>query len=538
MLRRPSHLLLLLRHLSSSTRAVFPLPPNAHAADLWISKALSTSFLLFPSSLPLLFKRLHLSPLAASLAITRLQQVASTLSAFHFFLLTRDHLSITHSIPTYKLLINSLSLSGHMPDALNLFDEMLTACHYSPDESFLGFLIESCVANGLLDSALDLLSRAPHFGFQLGPSRYNNIMTGLVNSSRVKDAIIFFKDHLVLGQFTPDIWSFNIVLKAMCTLGDMNSALELLDEMRKLGYSPDIVTYNTLVNGLCKANQVNKAYSFLKRLRLKGLVVPNVITFTSVISSYCKLGKMNDARKVFDEMLHSGIKPNRVTYNVLIDGYGKNGDIHSACMMYDRMMHGGCPADIITITSLINGYCMNNQLDQAMRLWNEMGLKGLRPNVYTYSVMIHYLCKLNRLEDAIRFLDELTMREDIVPKAFVYNPVLDGLCRIGNVDKANRILTEMEKRKGYPDKYTYTILIIGYCMKGRMEDAITLFHRMFDTGCKPDNVATRSLVSCLLKAGLPNQASTIMSRLSFDNFSVKDDHLVLGRKIPEVSVAV
>jgi pentatricopeptide repeat protein len=525
MLPRPSHILL--RHLSFSPHAFIP----PHPSDIWISKALSTSFLLLPSSLPL-FGRLNLSPLVASLAISRIKKVTSTHSAFQFFILTRDQLSITHTVPTYKLLINALSLAGEMINALKLFDEMLTTCQCSPDENALGYLIESCMANGLIDSAMQLISRAPHFGIRLGPSRYNNIMTGLMNSNRPKDAIIFFKEQLGLNRFSPDVWSFNIVLKAFCSLGDVYGALELLDKMRKLGYSPDIVTHNTMVNGLCKANQVDEAYNLLKRIQLEGLGMPNVITYTSVISAYCKSGEIRKAREVFDEMLDSGIKPNRVSYNVLIDGYGKNGDMHSACTMYDSMILGGCPADIITITSLINGYCINNQLDNAMRLWNEMGLKGLKPNVYTFSVMIHYLCKINRLEEALRLLGELTKRNDILPKSFVYNPILDGLCRIGNVDEANKILYEMEKRKGYPDKYTYTILIIGHCMKGRMEEAIALFYKMCDTGCNPDIIATRSVASCLLKAGLPNQASLIMSRSNCDTFPVKGDHLALVRKKP------
>ncbi|XP_078166093.1 pentatricopeptide repeat (PPR) superfamily protein [Carex rostrata] len=531
MLPRPSHLLL--RHLSFSPHPLIP----PQASDIWISKALSTSFLLVPSSLPL-YRRLNLSPFVASLAIARIKQVTNTFSAFNLFLFTRNQLCITHSIDTYKLLINYLSLADQMVDALKLFDEMLTTCRDSPDENFIGFLIESFVANGLLDSAMDLVPRAQDFGFRLGPSRYNNIMTGLMNSNRGKDAIVFFKEQLSLNRFTPDVWSFNIVLKAFCSSGDVYGALEMLDKMRKLGYSPDIITHNTLVNGMCKANQVDGAYNFMKKLQLEGLGVTNVITYTSVITAYCKIGKMCEAHKVFDEMLDSGIKPNRITYNVLIDGYGKSGDMNSASAMYERMVLSGWSADIITITSLINGYCINNQLDMAMMLWNEMGLKGLRPNIYTFSVIIHYLCKMNRLEEAVRFLNELTKRNDIIPKAFVYNPVLYGLCRIGNVDEANRLLYEMEKRKGYPDKYTYTILIIGHCMKGRMEEAITLFYRMSDTGCKPDNTATHSLVSCLLKAGLPNQASIIMSRFNCDNFSVKDDNLALVRKSPEVSVAV
>jgi pentatricopeptide repeat protein len=178
--------------------------------------------------------------------------------------------------------------------------------------------------------------------------------------------------------------------------------------------------------------------------------------------------------------------------------------------MYWQLILHSCPPDVVTFNSLIDGYCRCGQLDDAMRIWMEMGQHHIQPNVYTFSIIIHSLCTQNRSAEALSLLRELNMRADIVPQTFIYNPIIDILCKGGKVDEANLIVTDMEEKGCHPDKYTYTILIIGHCMKGRIPEAVTLFHKMVETGCRPDNITINSFISCVLKAGMPNEVHQIM----------------------------
>ena len=60
------------------------------------------------------------------------------------------------------------------------------------------------------------------------------------------------------------------------------------------------------------------------------------------------------------------------------------------------------------------------------------------------------------------------------------------------------------------DRFTYTIMIVGHCMKGRMSEAINLFHEMLRVGCYPDSVSVQALIYCLIKAGMPNEAMSVL----------------------------
>ena len=135
--------------------------------------------------------------------------------------------------------------------------------------------------------------------------------------------------------------------------------------------------------------------------------------------------------------------------------------------------------------------------------------------MYTFSVLINALCKENRLNEARDLLRPLRWKED-VPRPFIYNPVIDRFCKVGNLEEANLIVGELEAKRCNPDKVTFTILIFGHCMKGRMAEAINIYNKMLTIGCAPDQITLNSLTSCLLKAGMPDEAFRIMQTASED----------------------
>jgi pentatricopeptide repeat protein len=379
-----------------------------------------------------------------------------------------------------------------------------------PDAGFLSFVAGSCASAGLLDDAAALLSKASRCGCCMEPYTCNRLMNSFIDHGRAQDAFALFEGWIRDRLYSPDIWSFNVVIKGVCRVGNIQKALELVERMHEFGCSPDTVTHNILVDGLCRTKEVDKGREVLRRLQRDGVCMANVVTYTSVISGYCKAGRMEDATSVYNDMIDCGTTPNTVTHNVLINGYGKVGDMESAERVYQQMILRRCPPDVVTFSSLIDGYCRRGQLAGVMGVWNKMAQFHIQPNLYTFSITIHSLCRQSRSEEAIDLLRELSKRVDIAPQAFIYNPLVDILCKRGKLDEANLIVTDMQEKGCHPDKYTYTILIIGHCMKGRISEAVSLFHKMAETGCYPDNITVNSFISCLLKAGMPNEIDHIM----------------------------
>ncbi|KAF2298544.1 hypothetical protein GH714_024060 [Hevea brasiliensis] len=417
----------------------------------------------------------NLTPVIAFEVIKRFYNPKVGLKFLEF---SRLNLSLIHSFSTYNWLMRSLCQMGLYDLAKMVFDYMKSDGHL-PDGTLLGFLVTSFVQAGKFDLARKLFAdvQAEEIGISLFV--YNSLLNELVKRNQVNEAICLFKEHLAL-QSPPDTWTFNILIR-------------------------------------------DRACDLLKEVQSRKDCSPDVVTYTSIISGFCKLGKMGEASVLFEEMIRSGINPNVVTFNVLIDGFGKNGDMVAAEAMHEKMVSFGCVPDVVTFTSLIDGYCRTGQVHLGLKRWDAMKARNVSPNVYTYAVLVNALCKENRIHEARGFL-RLLKCSNVIPKPFIYNPVIDGYCKSGNVDEANVIVTEMEEKRCNPDKVTFTILIIGHCMKGRIREAIDIFNKMLAIGCAPDSITVRSLVSCLLKAGMPNEAFHIVQRspedlnLSFSSF--------------------
>ncbi|CAM8966903.1 unnamed protein product [Rhodiola kirilowii] len=433
--------------------------------------------------------------------------------AFRFVDFTRNSLNLSHSINTYNFLVTLLS-ENRLHELAQLAMRFAKEDGIYPHPSAVAVFFESLVELGKIDEAKRFIIEVETRQAGMGVALCNVLLNLLVKMDRVAEAVSVFREFLTV-HCRPDTCSFNIVMRGLSRAGKVGEAFDFFNDMEKFGCRPDIFTYNALVDGLCRVNEVNRARDLLKELLSGDDICPNVVTYTSLISGYCKLGRMEEAITLFDEMIQSDIKPNIYTFNVLIDGFGKDEDMLSAGNMYEKMLLNGCAPNVITFTSLIDGYCKSFLVEQGLKLWEEMGKRNLPPNVHTFCVIIHGLCRENRLPEAHDFLRLLKCR-NIVPKAFVYNPIIDGYCKSGNVDEANAVVTEMEEMGSRHDKITYTILMIGHCMKGRFSEAIGIFNKMLAAKCTPDDITVKSVVSCLLKAGMVNEAYRIKNIVSED----------------------
>ncbi|KAL5572341.1 hypothetical protein UlMin_021938 [Ulmus minor] len=495
----------------SRTRPSFPEREVISNSEAWFVKVVCTLFL---RSHPLDCCFGYLSKnLSSSIAFEVIKRLNNPKLGLKFFELTRVNLNVNHNFSTYNLLMRSLCQLGLHDSAKLVFDWMRSDGH-SPDNSIIELMVSSYARVGNLHIAEKLLDEVQSDEFRVSSFVYNSLLSVLVKRNQVDEAVGLFKKRMVLHS-DPDIWTFNILIRGLCGIGKLDSAFEFMNEMGNFGCPPDIVTVNTMINGLCRANEVDRGCALLKEIQSRSGISPNVVTFTSIISSYCKLGRMEEASFVFSEMISSGIKPNDFTFNALIDGFGKAGKMDSAVSLYDKMLAHGYHPDVVTFTALIDGYCRDGQLNQGLKLWHEMNARNVSPNGYTFSVLIHALCKDNRLREAHDFLRQLN-QSNVVAKSFMYNPVIDGFCKAGNIDEASLIAAEMEKKRCKPDKMTFTILILGNCMKGRMSKAIGIFNKMLAIGCAPDKITVDSLISCLMKAGMAEEANIIRKTAAED----------------------
>ncbi|KAG5101552.1 hypothetical protein JHK84_046521 [Glycine max] len=365
------------------------------------------------------------------------------LMTFSFFTAIRasHYRTLTQATASDKGLIITTPDSWFVKIVSTLF-----LCSNSLDDRFLGYFREHLTPSHVLEVV----------------KRFNNPNLGFK----------FFRFTRERLSMSHSFWTYNMLLRSLCQAGLHNSAKLLYDSMRSDGQLPDSRLLGFLVSSFALADRFDVSKELLAEAQCSGVQV-DVIVYNNFLNILIKHNRLDDAICLFRELMRS----------------------HS-CL------------DAFTFNILIRGLCTAGDVDEAFELLGDMGSFGCSPDIVTA------LCKSNRLQEA-RNLLRILKQSDIVPLAFVYNPVIDGYCKSGNIDEANAIVAEMEE-KCKPDKLTFTILIIGHCMKGRTPEAIGIFYKMLASGCTPDDITIRTLSSCLLKSGMPGEAARIKETL-FEN---------------------
>ncbi|OMO50407.1 hypothetical protein CCACVL1_30459 [Corchorus capsularis] len=193
------------------------------------------------------------------------------------------------------------------------------------------------------------------------------------------------------------------LIKVLGEEGLVNEALACFYRMKQFHCKPDVFAYNMIIHALCRVGNFNKARFLLEQMELPGFrCPPDVYTYTILISSYCKFSMQTGCRKAirrrlyeanhfFREMLFKGFVPDVVTYNCLIDGCCKTYRIERALELFDDMKKRDCVPNRITYNSFIRYYCAVNEIDkgrvlQAKDFLLELIDGGSTPREYTYGV--------------------------------------------------------------------------------------------------------------------------------------------------------
>ncbi|KAH1211567.1 Pentatricopeptide repeat-containing protein, mitochondrial [Glycine max] len=96
---------------------------------------------------------------------------------------------------------------------------------------------------------------------------YNVVLDILVDGDCPRVAPNVYYDMLSRGV-SPTVYTFGVVMKALCIVNEVNSACSLLRDMAKHGCVPNSVIYQTLIHALCENNRVSEAIQLLEDMFL------------------------------------------------------------------------------------------------------------------------------------------------------------------------------------------------------------------------------------------------------------------------------
>ncbi|CAM8901559.1 unnamed protein product [Rhodiola kirilowii] len=453
-----------------------------------------------------------------------------------------------------------------------------------PDLFSLSRLMKSYSKIGGTAYGFGVLGLVLKLGYTMNNIGISSLMHALCNELRINEAALLFQKMKTHLGCTPNIVTYGVLLKGLCSTGNSRIAFNLHEQIADGTHDLsgvlqiNFICYSTLIDGLCKDGFIDKAEELFLEMKKKD-ISPDVITYNIVIGGLCRAGKWEEAQAMFHEMLDQGLSPNIVTYGVLLKGLCSTGNSRIALNLHEQIadgthdLSGVLQMNFICYGTLIDGLCKDGLIDKAKELFLEMKKKdispnvitytvvidglnragkweeaqamfhemldqGLSPDVFTFNVLINALAKMGKCKEAIELLIFM-IQGGQMPDVVTYNTLMDGIYNEGNVEDLKEFFVSMDKKGIALDVVSYNILIKGYCKHGMIHEANEEYRRMIQKGVKPNIRTVNTLSEAMLLKGMESEAIELKSDFLAKKEDL-DDCLVRGAslKCPEFATIV
>lgn len=235
--------------------------------------------------------------------------------------------------------------------------------------------------------------------------------------------------------------SFNALLSAYVNSRKVDEAMKVFKELpEKLGITPDLVTYNTMIKAVCRKGSMEDILSILEEVERNGLE-PDMITFNTLLEEFYRRDLFGEGDRIWDLMKSKSLVPNVRSYNSRVRGLTRNKRFADAVELTGVMRAEGVSPDVHTYNAFITGYRGDNNLEEALKWYDEMKEAGLTPDTVTYCLLIPLVCKKGDLERAVEMSEE-AIGHKVLSRPNMYKPVIDGLVGEGKTDKAMQLVKD------------------------------------------------------------------------------------------------
>ncbi|KAG2252462.1 hypothetical protein Bca52824_082598 [Brassica carinata] len=384
----------------------------------------------------------------------------------------------------FNTLIDGLCKVGRMKEAEELLVKMKTEEGCAPTTVTYNCLIGGYCIAGQLETAKEVVSRMKEDGIKPNVVTLNTLIGGMCRHHGVNMAIAFFADMQREGL--QGAWLLTALIHAYCSVGNIENAMGLFDQLLEDGCSPDAKIYYALISGLCQARrdhgeQREKVYEMLTDME-GAKMKPDSITYNTLVSFFCKLKDFESVQKMMENMREDGLHPTVVTYGVIIEAYCSAGDVSEALKLFNDM---GSRSKVSPNTVIVQKMMENMRED------------GLHPTVVTYGVIIEAYCSAGDVSEALKLFNDMGSRSKVSPNTVMYNILINAFCKAGNLGQAMSLKEEMKEKMVRPNVETYNALFKCLNEVHQKETVFKLMDEMNQSSCEANQTTVEILMERL-----------------------------------------
>ncbi|KAL6655649.1 hypothetical protein ACP70R_006475 [Stipagrostis hirtigluma subsp. patula] len=424
------------------------------------------------------------------------------------------------SLVTYTTRLIALT-HQRMFESIPLLLAQVELAGLRPDSIFFNALINASVEAKRMGEAINTFYRMKHSGCHPTTSTFNILIKGYGIVGKPEESQRIFDMMGVEGSVTPNLMTYNILVKAWCDQRNLEEAWNIMGKMRECGVEPDIVTYNTIASTYANNDQTWRAEELIVEIQTR--VRTSERTWGIIIGGYCREGRLEEAFRCVQQMKDAGVLPNVVIFNTLLKGFLDANDMAAVENVLGLMEQFGIKPDIVTFSHQLNAFSSFGHMAKCMKVFDKMIEAGIEPDPQVYSILAKGYVRAQQPEKAEELLLQMS-QIGIRPNVITFTTVISGWCSVANMENAMRVYGKMRESGVHPNLRTFETLIWGYSEQKQPWKAEEVLHMMQETGVKPKQ-STYNLIADAWKA-VRLIETTNRANLSSDGHHVtnKSDH--------------
>ncbi|XP_004505419.1 pentatricopeptide repeat-containing protein At1g03100, mitochondrial [Cicer arietinum] len=368
------------------------------------------------------------------------------------------------------ILSNSKDLESVKNDQL-IRNTALSYEEFSKDRNFLKLEMESKAVLGSLFAKLQMqvdLITTVHGILQPTETIYVKLVKYFLEAGKTKDLAVFLlKAEREDSPFSNDNSALVHVINSCISLGWLDQAHDLLDEMRLAGVRTGSSVYASLLKAYCAANRAADVTSLLRDARKAGIQLGSS-SYEAMIQSRVLQEDTQGALQLFKEMKEARIPKVSHQYSGMLTKSVTETDEAALVTKLVQEIKEGQKVDcgVHDWNNVIHFFCKKRLMQDAEKALKKMRSLGHSPNAQTFHSMVTgYAAVGGKYLEVTELWGEMKALASSSSMKFdqeLLDSVLYTFVRGGFFTRANEVVAMMEKGKMFIDKYKYRMLFLKY----------------------------------------------------------------------------
>lgn len=272
---------------------------------------------------------------------------------------------------SWTTMITGYVQDGKNEEALKIFSKMVAAGGVKPNQGTFVSILSACSnLAGLCEGQQihQMISKTVHQGSAFLVSALINMYS---KCGELRTARKMFDDGLTSHR---DLISWNGMIAAYAHHGCGKDAVDLFNEMQKLGFKPDDVTYVGLLSACSHAGLAEEGLQHFDELVRDRSIRVREDHFTCFVDLCGRAGRLKEA---YDFIVQLETKPSASVWGALLAGCNVHGDMNIG-KLAAQMLLDDEPENSGTYLLLSNIYASSGNWREAAKMRLKMKEKGLK----------------------------------------------------------------------------------------------------------------------------------------------------------------